>query len=435
MNFLQLDPWQLIALSAVFGALSGANALIKTLVLRTRAGYVDMTLIFLAVLPAVAAVVRTYSTDAPDALVGTYALLLAGAVGAAHGLTALLELLRKPRWNGSRGLLGVFAAVFLAVASLGVPIGWAFTALEADPAEPTPATVAQAAETTAEAAATPDAEERFANLFRSILKSGADATGLDELAIIDQLEGGTTFAKVVTDNGGDLEVVIDEIAAIMRTTLREFAAEGAINPIQAALALSQMETFIRFMVNSDITQLGDRLGAATPEPNATPRSLRALYETPAAPAASPASAVALAPTLAPTSTLAPTATPTAARLATNTAIPAPTATRTPAAASATPTRFTFSTRTPLPTATPVTPCLASVEFNLRLRARPETASDTLTVIPFGTAIELFGRGPDSDSPVPDEFWWQTEWEGQRGWVDGQFMIVSRACASLPLLPG
>lgn len=115
------------------------------------------------------------------------------------------------------------------------------------------------------------------------------------------------------------------------------------------------------------------------------------------------------PTLAPTETSTPRATPTSSA-----------------------TRFQFSTRTPTPTPTDVTPCVASVEYNLRLRAAPNAESETLLVIPFGTTVELYGRGTPSEN---NAFWWYTVYEGQSGWLDGQYMLVGSACDNLPLRDG
>jgi hypothetical protein len=118
-----------------------------------------------------------------------------------------------------------------------------------------------------------------------------------------------------------------------------------------------------------------------------------------------------------TSTIQPTVT--ATLMPTNTATSHPITTPTA-------TRFHFSTRTPTPTPTPVTPCLASVEYNLRLRASPTQESDTLVVIPYTTTIELYGHSAGSA-------WWLTTYDGQTGWVDGTYLMLSASCAILPTL--
>jgi uncharacterized protein YraI len=69
--------------------------------------------------------------------------------------------------------------------------------------------------------------------------------------------------------------------------------------------------------------------------------------------------------------------------------------------------------------------MATTAYNLRLRALPSTESETLTTIPFNTVILLAARTADSG-------WWQTSYDGQTGWVDGTYLLLSQACASLPI---
>jgi NADH:ubiquinone oxidoreductase subunit 6 (subunit J) len=147
----------------------------------------------------------------------------------------------------------------------------------------------------------------------------------------------------------------------------------------------------------------------------------------AAPAASGTSvAQGGTPTARLTSTQEPTNLPTNTPMPTET--PTPRATLTPSA-----TRFQYSTRTPTALPTDVAPCIASVEFNLRLRSAPNADSETLMVIPFGTTIELYGRGEPSVSDTGEAFfWWYTRYEGQEGWVDGQYLLLGSTCDNLPL---
>jgi|GEM_PF-591527 len=442
LEFLTSNAWQLVAVGALFAGLSAINALLKTILRRHKTGYFDLALLLLAILPPFAALLTTYNAEIPDTSIAPIALLLAGGIAVVYLLITILEFFRQQRLRGSRGLLGLSGAIFLAISTFTLPFIWAYTALNAEPqsvagaATSTPSDGEDPIVVAGTPTGTPDAEQRFANLFRSILTYAADTTGLGVIAIIDQLESGTSFARIVIDNGGDLELVIDQIAVIMRQILRDATDAGQVNPVQAALALSQMETFIRFMVNSDITGLGDRMGGGTPDPEGTRPSLRALFETPTAGAAT---ATATGTTAADDATVIPTVPATNApnRVPTTTPTASPTAPSTPSPRPAqnTPTpsatRFTFSTRTPLPTLTPVTPCLASVEYNLRLRSAPTLEGETLAVIPFGTTVELFARGGLSSTTAPDAFWWQAEYDGLQGWLDGQYMIVSRACAALP----
>ncbi|HVU09769.1 MAG TPA: SH3 domain-containing protein [Phototrophicaceae bacterium] len=99
------------------------------------------------------------------------------------------------------------------------------------------------------------------------------------------------------------------------------------------------------------------------------------------------------------------------------------------------TLFVYSTRTPTPIPTLPTPCVASVQYNLRLRSAPNTSSDTLATIPYSTSIELYGKGTISATAVPggqESRWWYTTYQSEQGWVDGQYLLVSSACDDLPV---
>lgn len=417
--------WVLLVVGIGFAALSGLNAMLKTIFRRTTIGFVDLLLVFLGTLVIVAALIVSNLSDTPDTMVGQIALLTAGGVAFVHLLIMLLELFRPQRLRASRGLLGVFSALLLAVSSFSIPFLSVYFSLRTE--LPVQSVAADESEGVGNTYSTDtisengsgdssDSEERFATLFRTIFGFVADETQLNEIEIVDRLEAGTPLAKIITDSGGDVEKVVDQIAEVTREAVRESAANGEINPVQAALAVSQMETFVRYLVNTDITWLGDRVNGGTPDPSATRQSLRDLFLTP--------SATAMVVEATPAPTLTATNQPTNTPIPTETYTPRPTD-------EPTATRFAFSTRTPTPTLTPVTPCLASVEYNLRLRTAPNYDSETLAVVPFGTTIELYGRGGASEN---GGFWWLARYEGVEGWIDGQYMLVSRACESLPISP-
>ncbi|MBK8020429.1 MAG: hypothetical protein IPK19_03125 [Chloroflexi bacterium] len=415
----------LLAVGVGFAALSGLNDLLKTVFRRNNVGFLDLLLTFLGLLLPVSALIVAHLGETPDPMIAQFVLMTAGVVAAAHLLILLLELFRPQRLRGSRGLLGIFAGLLMGFSAIYVPFLSVYFSLDTERA---PAVSVAAAPTrvggsedSSDATAVAEAEqrERFAELFRTIFGFVADETELDELEIVDRLEAGTPLAKIITDNGGDVDKVVRQIAEVTREAVRESAADGSINPIQAALAVSQMETLIRFLVNSDITRLGERMGGATPVPDATQPSLRALFLTPESDAATPSA------------TEPPIAQPSVQPTATPSSIPDPTATRTPAPTlEPTATRFVFATRTPTATLTPVRPCLASVEYNLRLRAAPDYDSETLVVIPYGTTVELYRQGGLTEGGA---IWWLAEYEGQQGWLDGEFMLVSTACEALPPL--
>lgn len=122
----------------------------------------------------------------------------------------------------------------------------------------------------------------------------------------------------------------------------------------------------------------------------------------------------------------PTSTVTPSRTPFPTFTPSPTRTPRPmtATVNATATPIQFPTRTPVPTATLPTPCVANTQFNVNLRAEPSTEADLVRTIPFGTSVLVYARNEAST-------WWFTEIDGQRGWLLGEFLVLSPACTSLP----
>lgn len=132
------------------------------------------------------------------------------------------------------------------------------------------------------------------------------------------------------------------------------------------------------------------------------------------------------PTLAPTATqpLFATRTPTPTPTLTAT----PTVTRTPRP-TLTPTRPVFGTETPTPTPTVlVETCEAVVNYNLNLRAAPDTGALVQRSIPFNARLTLTGRSADS-------VWWYTTFDGLEGWVSGEFLTLDAACVNLPVRAG
>jgi hypothetical protein len=121
----------------------------------------------------------------------------------------------------------------------------------------------------------------------------------------------------------------------------------------------------------------------------------------------------------PTNTLTPSRTPFP------TYTPSLTRTPRPVTATVTATPLLFPSRTPAPTDTLPAPCIATTQYNVNLRAEPDTESALVATLPFGLSVMLYGRTTDSG-------WWYTEVEGQRGWLKGEFVVVSPACANLPV---
>lgn len=399
----------LLAAGALFGILFLLNNLLRTLFRSEKIRFLDLLLAFLATLVPLAALVANHTLENPDALIERGAFWLAIGLAAASVVIVLLELFRPQRLRASRGLLGFSSGALLLISSFTVPFVAAYFALSSG--EPIPS----APETTPDAEATDqlvERSDRFNSLFRAVRLVVSEEIEIGEVALFTLLDQGTPLAEIVAEYGGDTEHVILRISEIMRLGIREAASVGEMNPLEAALLLSQMETLVRIAVNNNLVEFSGRFGG--PTPTGTRPSLLSLLTEPAA-----------------TRTASPNASPYASLTATPTATetPAPThtstLTRTPRPTSPpTATRFRFTTRTPTPAPTAVMPCLASVEYNLRLRALPSEDAETLLVIPYATTIELIGRSAEST-------WWATTFEGQAGWVDGAYLMLSAACETLP----
>lgn len=397
-----------IAAGAVFALLLIVNNLLKTLLRRQTVGRLDILLAFLATLIAVCGLTLNQLSDTPDWMVQRGALILALVLASSNLIIVALEWFRPQRLRGSRGLLGVTGGLLLALSTFTIPFIATYLSIAAfDTTDTTDAALDVEDEAAPSSSVVNDVPEaRAEQLFQAIRVVLAEEISANEVEVFTQLDAGTPLAEIIRANGGDIDRVVRRIAEIMREGVRESIARGEVNALQAALFLSQMEPIVRLAVNSNLTELGGRFG---PTPTGTRASLLDLL-TQVPPAAHMA-----APTEMPLESSLPTAA--------NTPTPRPTDTPRPSA-TPTVTRTRFATRTPTPTPTPVTPCLASVEYNLRLRAQPSTESETLLVIPYATTITLSARSLDSA-------WWLTEYDGQTGWVAGEFLMLSAGCAALP----
>ncbi len=395
-----------IAAGAIFALLLIINNLSKTLLRRQTVGRLDILLAFLATLITVCGLTLDQLSDTPDWMVQRGALILALLLATSNLIIVALEWFRPQRLRGSRGLLGLTGGLLLAISTFTVPFAATYLSIATFDMTDTVSEEAESAVAPSGSVVNEVPEARAEQLFQAIRVVLAEEISADEVEVFTQLDAGTPLAEIIRANGGDIDRVVRRIAEIMREGIRESIARGEVNALQAALFLSQMEPIVRLAINSNLTELGGRFG---PTPTGTRASLLDLL-----------TQVPLATQMAASTEIPSTSPP---RTVTNT--PAPRLTDTPRP-SATPTaeRTRFATRTPTPTPTAVTPCLASVEYNLRLRAQPSTEAETLLVIPYATMITLSARSADS-------VWWLTEYDGQTGWVAGEFLMLSAGCAALP----
>lgn len=420
------------------------------------------------------------TTALPNPLIDQLAVIGGAGLAVVSVLVAFIELLRPPRLARSRGVLGLFAGLLIVIAAFGIPLAATYLSLgdlptaiaDADPTlpanepsaialgitgTPTPVPPTLPGGITATPTVDPEAVSQFRALFRAVRDVLAEEiTEADEVVIFTRLDAGVPLAQIVTENGGDVQRVIRRISAIMQDGLRASIARGDTNALQGALLISQMDTFITLAVNTSLAEMGARFGGGGPTATGTrPSLLDLLTETPiaevddvtpatqspvatgtslpptnAATATDPATATPVPPTRTPTAvrTLPPTITPRPPLDSTPTPVPtnAPATMDGTSAGSVESTPGTASTLPPtagVPAAQAA--CSATTAFNLRLRSAPTADSDTLATIPFSTPILLTARTSDSA-------WWATEYQGQAGWVDGEFLLLGAACAALPI---
>ncbi len=111
----------LLAAGALFAALLALNNLLKAFARTRKVGLVDLLLAFMTTLIFVTAITLTSLPDAASAPATTWSLYAAAGIGAASVITLLVEVFRPQRLRGSRGLLGVFSALLIALSSVAIP--------------------------------------------------------------------------------------------------------------------------------------------------------------------------------------------------------------------------------------------------------------------------------------------------------------------------
>lgn len=408
----------LLTAGLIFGLLLLLNNLIKAITRSEQVRFFDVLLAFLTTLLPVAALITNSISDAPDPNLDRYARWAAIGLFAISFIILIIELFRPQRLRGSRALLALVGAMLIVISTFTVPFLSVYFDLQAESQQVVAASTPDAASDDPDATEESRPETTVERLFKAIREIVTNEIELDEEEVFRMLDEGVPLARIIEDNGGDLAYVIDRLTVILSDSLREAAARGEINSIQAALLLSQMENLVRFAVNNNINEIEDRLNGGPTPTGTRQRLLSMLTQSPTAEStggSTPQPSHTPEPTLRPsnTRTLTPSLLPTES--------PSPRPSATPSM-----TRFAYHTRTFTPSPTAVTPCIATVNYNLRLRAEPTSESATLLVIPFATGLQLTGRSADST-------WWLTSFAGETGWVDGEYISLSAGCENLPPL--
>ncbi len=348
-------------------------------------------------------------------------LLIAAVLGVFGLILLVIELFRPQRLKQSRGLLSFGAALMLAFASLLIPFLVAYFSFRPE-SSPSPTAVVSAPQmTAAPTTATPDDEATFMMVFSSVIDVVAEESALSNDEVLTALDNGQTVAEIVRTNGGNLEVVVEQITTIMQDFIRDLMRQDRVDRIRGAAGIAGMRFVVEYAVNNELGALarsGEAGDSATVQSTeeGTPDSFFAFLTATLTPTddtgTGEQSLTAPATTAFPTITQPPTARPSATRT------PRPTAT-------ATPTRDLFSTRTPSPTPTLSSPCLLLPVYNVNLRATPSLDAELLVTIPFETALNAYGQNADGS-------WWFVEYEGSAGWVKAEFVNATPSCSELPV---
>jgi Bacterial SH3 domain len=70
-------------------------------------------------------------------------------------------------------------------------------------------------------------------------------------------------------------------------------------------------------------------------------------------------------------------------------------------------------------------CDISIIYNLNLRDQPTTDSTIYLSIPFGTTVVSDGRTENN--------WYRVSYDGQTGWVSGEFVSAGASCADIAVV--
>ena len=276
-------------------------------------------------------------------------------------------------------------------------------------------------------------------------------TGLTAEELATQLQGGSTIADLVSTNNGDLDAVITATA----TALDGLATQGGFASQMLANLGSDTTAVATQFINGELDQRAQRLltgllvtgqapsfggggqfpagggngasgsgsgfgggnfgsgagaGAGTGAPAIQGASTEVAVQPTAQPTEVPATVMPTSPTVRPTLITFPTATPT------------PVETEVIGTGTASPDGQAAASNSQNPT------CSILVNYNLNLRDKPNTTDSTVYLsIPFGTSVTADGRTRDD--------WYSVTYEGQAGWVSGEYVTTNSTCDNLKVVSG
>jgi len=394
--------------------------LIRTFRRQRKVRFIELFLVFLIVALLIVSLIIDNFSDARFGLIEQLNFLVILPLFLTGLAVAVIESIRPQGLKSSRGLTSVSMAIVLLVATLTNSILSLIIEQSATPIVRRPTPVNE----------TPtgfdpcDFGQLGARLSGDFLGIIAIESGITQEQLLARFaeDGSISAAQLVQENGGDPEDLVVVLREFVDNLLLGLVADGCIPPIARPLALTQIEPFIGSSVYSDfntlVTGITAQLGGGGQAVESVPTSQSTPNESQLQ-----ATRIALI-TAIPTVDRRPTATNTLT--STPSITPSPTATRTLApTATATPTRERFVTATPTLTATLPNPCLATANFNVNMRNLPQPeGSEVVILIPFDTVFTVY-------APNEDKTWWFAQYEGEAGWINGEFISLTNPCLSLP----
>lgn len=373
----------LLTAGGVFALLFVLNNLFQILRGKTELRFWGTVLAFLVLVITLLALTQSYASASPLPLISTGVIGIAVGVVVTGIIFLVIEIVRPQRkLKQSRGILSIGVGILLALSTVTVPLIAAFLSV------PLENTAASGVDEAAVAA------EQDIRSYTNLIQSASQETGIEAEDLLLELTGNQTLNTLISNQGGDSALILNNALGVTREQVQALIRDGRIPRLQGTLILANLEADLQAKMNAQITS--SQIETLAPVILAT--------DTPTPTPTQPSTAT-------PTPTVTPSLTPTFTRT------PRPTETPTP-------TRQGFVTRTPSPSPTLPDPCLATVDFNLNMRAEPSTDADVITVIPFGTAVSVFAASEDRT-------WWLVSYEGETGWVDGEFITRTASCDALP----
>jgi hypothetical protein len=175
------------------------------------------------------------------ALFAVAALLLVGGI-----LLAFIERRNGYAFRRARGLRITLVGLVLAVIVGGVPVIAAAVGLRGNDSVTDPAE------------AELSAYDRAVNIFDRVTQLVGEEADLDAETVALRLDEGVPVARLVRDNNGNLERVIQGISEILTGQVEILASSGDMNETAAAIAIAQMENVVRIGVEAELAGLLER---------------------------------------------------------------------------------------------------------------------------------------------------------------------------------